>query len=45
MKLLRRLLNAAVVEKASIDEAYILCQAPEGVRGDDSWVGEGVQRA
>ncbi len=28
MRLLRRFVNAAVVERASIDEAYVLCKPP-----------------
>jgi nucleotidyltransferase/DNA polymerase involved in DNA repair len=31
MRLLRRFVNAAVVEKASIDEAFILCQSLPGL--------------
>jgi nucleotidyltransferase/DNA polymerase involved in DNA repair len=34
MRLLRRFVNARVVEKASIDEAYVLCTPPiHHVRG------------
>ncbi|KAI8472519.1 MAG: hypothetical protein J3K34DRAFT_457786 [Monoraphidium minutum] len=41
MRLMRRFLNAAVVEKASVDEAYVLCTAPAGLPGAPAAGGDG----